>query len=78
MDIKIEKIIRSKKKSIALQITESATLIVKAPLNVNDEVIRKTVLRHKRWIERRIKEAEERKRKLTPKEFVNGEGFLYL
>jgi len=78
MDIKIEKIIRSKRKSIALQITESATLIVKAPLNVNDEVIRKTVLRHKRWIERRIKEAEERKRKLTPKEFVNGEGFLYL
>lgn len=32
-DIKIEKIIRSKRKTIALQITENATLIVRAPLS---------------------------------------------
>ncbi len=78
MDIEIEKIIRSKRKTIALQITDSATLIVKVPFDVDEETIKRVVLKHKGWIEKKKREIELRDPKFSPKEFVNGEGFLYL
>lgn len=78
MDIEIEKIIRTKRKTIALQITDDATLIVKAPLNVNNKTIKAVVLKHKKWIEQKKREIDERTPKFSPKEFVNGEGFLFL
>jgi len=78
MDIAIEKIIRTKRKTIALHITDDATLIVKAPLNANDKTIIGVVLKHKKWIEQKIREIKTRDPKFSPKEFVNGEGFLYL
>ena len=78
MDIEIEEIIRTKRKTIALQITDDATLIVRAPFDVSDETIMGVVLKHKDWIEKKKKEIEERDPKFSPKEFVNGEGFLYL
>ncbi len=77
--IEIEKIIRSKRKTIALEITENARLIVKAPFGVKSETIRKVILKHIRWIEKKKKEIETRESKFArPKEFVSGEGFLYL
>jgi hypothetical protein len=78
MDIEIEKIVRTKRKTIALQITDDATLIVKAPFDVSDETIMGVVLKHKKWIEQKKKEIGARDPKFSPKEFVNGEGFLYL
>lgn len=78
MDIEIKKIIRTKRKTISLQITDDATLIVRAPFNANDEVIRKVVSKHRKWIEQKRREIENRDPKFVPKEFVNGEGFLYL
>ena len=78
MDIEIEKIIRTKRKTIALQITDDATLIVRAPFDVNDETIMGVVFKHKKWIEQKKREIRTRDPKFSPKEFVNGEGFLYL
>ena len=78
MDIEIEKVIRTKRKTIALHMTDNATLIVKTPFNVDDEKIMETVSKHKKWIEQKKKEIEARDPKFSPKEFVNGEGFLYL
>jgi len=78
MDIEIEKVIRTKRKTIGLQITDDATLIVKAPFSVDDEMIRKVIFKHKKWIEQKKREIGERDPKFSPKEFVNGEGFLYL
>lgn len=78
MDIKIEKILRSKRKNIALQVTDSATLVVRAPFGVNDDVIWKVIYRHKNWIDEKKREIEARDPKILPKEYVNGEGFLYL
>jgi len=78
MEIKIEKIIRTKRKTIALQITDNATLVIKAPFDVSDEIINKIIIKHKDWIEKKKKEIEARDPKYSPKEFVNGEGFLYL
>ena len=53
-------------------------LIVKAPFNVSDEKIMGVVIKHKRWIEKKKKDVQERDPKFSPKEFVSGEGFLYL
>jgi predicted metal-dependent hydrolase len=78
MDIKIEKIIRTKRKTIALQLTDDAHLIIKAPLDVDDKKIMEVILKHKNWLEKKIKELSSRDPKFSPKEFVNGEGFLYL
>jgi hypothetical protein len=78
MNIEIDRIIRTKRKTIALQITDDATLIVKAPFDVSDEVIMGVVFKHKEWIEQKKREIEARDPKFSLKEFVNGEGFLYL
>jgi len=76
--IKIDKIIRSKRKTIALQITDDATLIVRAPFDVSDQIIRNVVIKHRDWIKKKRKEILSRDSKFVKKEFVNGEGFLYI
>ncbi|WP_252379520.1 M48 family metallopeptidase [Desulfovulcanus ferrireducens] len=78
MSIHITKIIRSRRKTIALQVTEDATLIVRAPYRVGGEVLQKVVEKHKKWIEKKKKEIQARNLKFTPKEFVDGEEFFYL
>ena len=77
-DIKIEKIIRSKRKTIALQVTDRATLVIKAPENLDEDTLLRVVLKHQKWIKRRFEEIKRRDPKAGKKEFVNGEGFLYL
>lgn len=53
-------------------------LIVRAPLGVSDEIVKKIVEKYKSWIEKEIKEVLSRDPKVAKKEFVNGERFLYL
>ena len=78
MDIRIERIIRTKRRTVALQMTDSATLVVRAPFYLKDEKIREIIVKHRKWIEKKKEEIEKRDPKYSPKEFVNGEGFLYL
>ena len=73
-----KKVIRSKRKTISLQISDDATLIVRAPFKVSDEIINRVILKHSNWIEKKKKEIKSREVKFSKKEFVNGEGFLYL
>lgn len=78
MDIKPERIIRTKRKSIALQITDEGVLIVKAPTDVDDRTIEKVILKHKSWIKKKMEYVERRDPRFSKREFVNGESFLYL
>jgi len=78
MDIKIDSVIKTKRKTIALQITDDATLVVRAPFYVSEQTIKDVVIKHKDWIERKKKDILSRDPKFAEKEFVNGEGFLYL
>lgn len=75
--IKIDKIIRSRRRSIALVVAEDATLVVRAPFRTPLNYIEKIILAKKDWIERAknriIKNGVARK-----KEFVDGELFLFL
>ncbi|QTA38883.1 M48 family metallopeptidase [Thermosipho ferrireducens] len=75
-NIKIEKIIRTNRKSVALQITERATLIVRAPRKMKNCEIFHIISRHKKWIEKKIEEVKTAIP--APKQFVEGEKFLYL
>lgn len=75
----IEKIIRTKRKTVALQIAENGALIVKAPLNITDDEIHRIISKHSRWIEKRKKQIQLRNlMSFKKKKFINGEGFLYL
>jgi len=78
MKIKIDKLIRMKRKTIALQITDDAALIVKAPFRVSEQIIKEVVAKHVTWIEKRRKEVLSRETKFVKKEFVNGEKIFYM
>jgi predicted metal-dependent hydrolase len=73
----VEKIIRSNRKSIAIQVTNNGTIIIKAPKQASDEAINIAITRKIYWIEEKLKMVQSRP-KFKEKEFVNGEGFLYL
>lgn len=78
LNLDIEKIIRTRRKTIALQVTSEGELIVRAPLKISNETIMSVVLKHRKWIEEKKKEALLKKEKNPPKKFVSGEEFLYL
>ena len=75
--IKIDNIIRLKRKTIALVINPDATLTVRAPIHISRGYIEQLVNKKRAWIERKIGEVKSRPR-IRPKEFVDGEGFFYL
>ena len=76
--MQIKKIIRSKRRTISLQLCDDATLIVKAPLRVKKNIIHQVILKHHKWLERKKKEILSREIKFIEKEFVNGEKYFYL
>jgi len=75
--IKISKIIRSKRKNIALVISHDATLVVRAPMRTPLSYIEKLVEEKFTWIERKMREFEKRP-KAEKKTFSEDEEFLYL
>jgi len=77
-EILIDKIIRSKRKTLALQIEPDSKLIVRAPQMVSEEVIFRFVDKKRSWILDKQRVALEVYRPQIRKEFINGEGFLYL
>ena len=77
-EIKIDKIIRSKRRTIALEVTRDASLIVRAPYRTSFDFIEKVVFKKRFWIKEKQEIVRDRCKKVIPKEFVSGEVFLYL
>lgn len=77
-EIRIDKLIRSKRRTIALEIARDATLIVRAPFRTPLDFIEKVVFKKRFWIKGKQEFVQDRCKKIAPKEFVSGEGFLYL
>ena len=76
-EIPVEKIIRSHRKTIALEVTPAATLIVRAPLRASSAYIEEMIRQKSSWILR--KQEEIRRRPLSPcHEYAEGELFLFL
>jgi predicted metal-dependent hydrolase len=76
-DIPVEKIIRSRRRTIALEVTPAATLIVRAPLRASISYIEEMIQQKSRWI---LRKQDEMKRRLPAlcHEYTEGEIFLYL
>ncbi len=75
---KIERIIRSRRKTLAIEVTRDARLIVRAPAKATLEEINRFVKRKHQWVQEKQRIARERLQKMAPKQFVDGEEFLFL
>jgi predicted metal-dependent hydrolase len=73
----IDKIIRSKRRTIALVITKDATLEVRAPCNASLDLIEKFVAEKISWIERKKNFVNKNRTNILPKNFVDGEEFIF-
>jgi predicted metal-dependent hydrolase len=76
-EIEISKIIRSKRRTIALVVTHDATLIIRSPLKTPLDYLKNLVNRKRDWIRTKMREMQSKPRPKA-REFVNGESFLYL
>ena len=77
-EIKIDKLVRSKRRTIAIIVTRDAQLIVRAPFGIKDKIIDDFVSRKSKWIIKKLEDARRKCRNIIPKRFANGECFLYL
>ena len=74
----IKEIIRTKRRTIALQITPQAELIIRAPHKAPLETIHRFVREKMSWILEKQRFVRENYRPPVEKQFVEGESFLYL
>ena len=77
-NIKIDKLIRSHRKTIGLQITNDARLIVRAPYLASEDFIQKLIHRKESWINNKLDYFKQRQSKVLIRNFQPGEEFLYL
>ena len=76
--VTIHHIIRSRRKTISLTVQQDGTLLVRAPLHISDKFIQDLVNSRSEWISSKQKIALSVLAKKHPKQFVNGENFLFL
>ena len=74
----IKQIIRSNRRTLALQIAPDGSLIVRAPQKISEANIVTFVQKKIKWILHHQKLARESYRPSVKREFVDGEEFLYL
>jgi len=71
-------LIRSRRRTIALEISREGCLIVRAPLRVSQSYLDDVIQRRQAWISQHLNKIIQRQRLLPAKQFVSGESFLYL
>ncbi len=77
-NVTIDQIIRSKRKTLSLEITHDARLIVRAPKTASFSFIEKFIFEKRLWIQDKQKMVKERLLQSQTKKFIDGEEFLYL
>jgi len=76
--MKIDQIISSRRKTFALIVQRDGSLVVRAPLRASDKQIQELVQKKQKWIKAKQEVARRTYARTHPKEYANGEGFLYL
>ncbi len=76
-EIPIGKIIRSRRRTIALEVTSDATLVVRAPYRASNAFIEEMIEQKSAWILRKFHEMKQRPASLCH-EYAGGEMFLFL
>lgn len=74
--IEINKLMRSKRKTLSLIVETDGTLTVRAPLRMKETDIRRFIEAKQDWIKQ--KQAKALKDAVAPRQYVDGEKFLYL
>lgn len=77
-EIRINKLIRSRRKTICLIVTQDASLVVCAPRTAPNQIIKNFINKKRDWIRRHQEIAKKRFSEIPFKKFVDREGFLYL
>lgn len=73
-----DKIIRSKRRTLALHVTRDAALVIRAPQRMPLALIEKFIHKKRSWIEEKQRITRARFKKSLPKQFIDGERFFYL
>jgi len=76
--VRIDKIIRSKRRTLGLEISQDARLIIRAPYEVSLHDVQKVVFEKSSWIKAKQKIARQRCLQKMPRNFLERENFLYL
>lgn len=76
MEAKIDKIIKSKRKTLAIEINSYGNVIVRAPLRIDKKTVFKILEQKSSWIEKSKKKILQNQ--IPEKKFENGECFLFL
>jgi predicted metal-dependent hydrolase len=77
-DIEIDKIIRSKRRTLSLVVDSQGRLIARAPFSLPERSIINFALKKKSWIDKRKAIARKRSADLKPKVISDGTEFAYL
>lgn len=77
-NVQIDRLVRSKRRSISLEIERDGSLTVRAPKHASHDEIISLVNGKKEWISRKQALTRERLQEAPPKQFLEGERFLYL
>jgi predicted metal-dependent hydrolase len=76
--VKIDKLIRSNRKSISIIIDRDGSVIVRAPKRVSKRTIQAFINEKEDWIRKTQEKARRQYRHVAPKRFIEGEQFLFL
>jgi len=76
--LKIDQIIRSRRRTIALIVNHDGSLIIRAPLRATQKQIENFVEQKAGWIKSKQKLVKTTYARFMPKQYINGEEFLYL
>ena len=77
-EIPITELIRSKRRSIALEVKDDGALVVRAPHFLKEALVREFVHQKRAWIEKVRLRAGQRFAQHKPRAFIEGETFAYL
>lgn len=71
-------LIKQDRKTLSLTVTPDLRIIVKCPENIDSERIEKFLQRKWFWLEKQLSFFKKYQRKIYEKEYISGEGYLYL
>ncbi len=77
-DLQFEVRRSARRKTLQITVEREGDLVLAAPLDVGEDALRAFVVEKRFWIYTKLAEKDRLQRQVPRKEFVDGEGFLYL
>jgi predicted metal-dependent hydrolase len=78
MNFKIDKLVRSKRKTFSIEISKNAELIVRVPIRATDEYINNLIKDKADWIEKHLSKMRSKVEVLKERTYSNGDKILFL